>query len=465
MSNAIDRVKAAAGASGTLSAGDTTPGIEPQVLVMLSGGADSVCLLHVTAELLGAARVQALHVNHGLRAAAREDERFCAGLCSRLGVELHIERVEIPARGNTEGLAREARYEAAERVRASAGLDLIATGHTASDQVETILYRLASSPGRRALLGMESLRGRLARPLLAVPRADTRAYCEEAGLQWTEDESNADRRLARNLLRLEVLPLLREINAGVDGNVLATAAQLRDEAQVLEQAVDEALRRTGAGGVPPAVDAGRLAAEPSPVRRLVLRRLAEAAAGATVALGPEQARAIERLAERGGSGTVDLGGGLQATVEYGIVRFGHGPADGPPPAPAALAIPGRCRFGEWEVVSERDPATPPGDLGSADEPLLDADRLARTLTVRGWRDGDRMQPLGLEGTKSLQDLFGDRKVPRSLRRSLPVVESDGEIAWVAGVAVSERFRVGPGCRATVRLGATRRLVRPPDGDL
>ncbi len=453
----IDRVMAAARASGTLSPGGDTPGIGPRVLVMLSGGADSVCLLHVAAQLLGAARVQALHVNHGLRADAAEDERFCAGLCARLGVKLHIERVEIPARGNTEGLARDARYEAAERVRASAGLDLIATGHTASDQVETILYRLASSPGRRALLGMDPLRGRLARPLLAVSRDDTRAYCEEAGLPWREDESNADRRLARNLLRLEVLPLLRKINPGADGNVLATAAQLRDEAQVLDQAVDEALRRTGAGGAPPAVDAARLAAEPSPVRRLVLRRLAEAAAGATVALGPEEARAIERLAERGGSGAVDLGGGLQATVEYGIVRFGHGRGDSAPPSPAALAIPGRCRFGEWEVVSERDPAYPDGDLGSVDEPLLDADLLAHRLTVRGWRDGDRMKPLGLDGTKSLQDLFGDRKVPRSLRRSLPVVESDGEIAWVAGVAVSELFRVGPDTRATVRLTASRRL--------
>jgi tRNA(Ile)-lysidine synthase len=319
--------------------------------------------------------------------------------------------------------------------------------------VETILYRLAASPGRRALLGMDPVRGRLARPLLAVPRDDTRAYCEEAGLAWTEDESNADRRLARNLLRLEVLPLLREINVGVDGNVLATAAQLRDEAQVLEQAVEDALRRTGAGGAPPAVDAGRLAAEPPPVRRLLLRRLAEAAAGAMVALGPDEARAIERLAERGGSGTVDLGGGLQATVEYGIVRFGPRRADSPPPSPAALAIPGRCRFGEWEVASERDPAAATGDLGSVDEPLLDGDRLARTVKVRGWRDGDRMRPLGLDGTKSLQDLFGDRKVPRSLRRSLPVVESDGEIAWVAGVAVSERFRVGPDTRATVRLTA------------
>jgi tRNA(Ile)-lysidine synthase len=118
-------------------------------------------------------------------------------------------------------------------------------------------------------------------------------------------------------------------------------------------------------------------------------------------------------------------------------------------------VPGRCRFGEWEVVSEHAPAAAAG-LGSPDEPLLDADRLGKGLTVRSWAAGDRMQPLGLDGTKSLQDLFTDRKVPRSLRRTLPVVEADGEIAWVAGVAVSERFRVGPETRATVRLHAARR---------
>jgi tRNA(Ile)-lysidine synthase len=451
MSNgAIDLVTASVRASGTLAG--ATP---PSVLVMLSGGGDSVCLLHLTVALLGPERVQALHVNHGLRPAAGEDERFCMELCRTLGVELHVEHVAIPTAGNVESLAREARYEAAERVRAAAGLDLIAAGHTASDQVETVLYRLVSSPGRRALLGMEPRRGRLVRPLLGVSADDTRAYCREAGLEWREDESNADRRLARNLLRLEALPLLREVNPAADRNVLATVAELRDESRVLDAVVEEAMLRTGAGGAPPAVDAGRLAAEPPAVRRLVLRRLAETAAGAPVALQPEDARQLERLAERGGSGAVDLGGGLRASVEYGVVRFGRAAEDGSPPPPAMLPVPGRCRFGDWELSSEREEAG--ADLGSADAPSLDADRLGETLTVRAWRDGDRMQPLGMEGTKSLQDLFGDRKVPRSLRRSLPVVEAAGEIAWVAGVAVSERFRVGPETRATVRLTAHRRL--------
>jgi tRNA(Ile)-lysidine synthase len=448
-SEVAEGVKAAAGASAGFSA---VPA--PSVLAMLSGGADSVCLLHVAVELFGAERVQALHVNHGLRPAAGEDERWCAELCRSVGVKLHVERVRIPGTGNVEALARDARYEAAERVRTAAGLTLIATGHTASDQVETILYRLVSSPGRRALLGMEPLRGRIARPLLTVSRQQTHAYCAELGLPWREDESNLDRRLARNLLRLEALPLLREVNPGADSNVLATAAQLRDEAVVIDRAVDEAMVRSGAGGSPPAVEAARLAAEPPAVRRLLLRRLAEAAAGAPVPLRPEEAREIERLAQRGGSAVVELGGGLRATIEYGLVRFGAAADEATPPAAVTLTVPGRCRFGEWEVAADHGSH---GEVGSLDEPQLDADRLGEALTVRAWRDGDRMEPLGLGGTKSLQDLFGDRKVPRGLRRSLPVVESGGEIAWVAGVAVSERFKVRPESRASVRLAAARRM--------
>ena len=312
---------------------------------MLSGGADSVCLLHVAAQLLGAGRVQALHVNHGLRAAAGEDERFCADLCARLGVELHVERVEIPARGNIEALAREARYDAAERVRAAAGLDLIATGHTASDQVETILYRLVSSPGRRALLGMEPVRGRLVRPLLAVSRGRDPRVLRGGGP--AVDGGRVQRRPAPG--PQPAAP--RRAAAAAGDQPGADAQRARDRRS--------AARRGGgarAGGgrgaasaparaaLPPAVDAARLAAEPPPVRRLVLRRLAEEAAGAPVALGPDDAREIERLAERGGSGTVDLGGGLQATVEYGVVRFGRGPSGRPAAGPGCPGDPGQLPF-------------------------------------------------------------------------------------------------------------------------
>ena len=422
-----------------------------RVLALLSGGADSVCLAHALAAELGPDRLDVMHINHGLRPAAASDERFCRALGERLGVRLHVERVQIEPSGNLEARARDARYAAAEAVRLREGLDLVATGHTGSDQAETVLYRLVSSPGRRALLGMAPRRDRIVRPLLQVTGADTRAYCVAAGLPWREDESNEDRSLARNRLRLDVIPALREIHPAAESNILSTAAQLRDEQAIVERAVDEGLERAGAGGQPPAVEGGRLAAEPPALRRLMLQRLAEQAAAGPVPVGPDRLAEVERLAARGGSGVVDLGGGVRAVAEYGVVRFLRDP-DTPAPAAAALPVPGSCRFGAWELECVTGAPTP-GELGTLDEPVLDAGRLAPTLTVRSWRDGDRMQPLGLGGSKSLQDVFSDRKVPRSLRRSLPVVVSGDEIAWVAGVAVSEHFKQDERTAATIRLRA------------
>ena len=441
-------------AETVLRAIERSGAIQPgeRVLALLSGGADSVCLVHALRGVLGVPRLAALHVNHGLRAAAGDDERFCRELCDRLGIELVVERVTVARQGNLEAAAREARYEAAERVRSRLGLDVIATGHTASDQVETILYRLVSSPGRRALLGMAPRRERIVRPLLELWREETRAYCEQAGLGWREDESNLDRAPARNRLRLDVLPLLREVHPAVDRNLLATAELLRAEYEVLEQAVEQGLRESGAGGNPPSVEVARLATFPPALRKLVLRRLAEHAAGGAVPIGDRELGEIERLAAAGGSGSVSLGGGIRATCEYGIVRFQR-PAAERLAEPVELTVPGQCRFGEWELRCVVEPAVHVTGLGSLDAPVLDAALLAPTLTVRRWAEGDRMRPLGLEGTKSLQDLFVDRKVPRSVRALLPVVESAGEIAWVAGVAISETFKVGDRTTEAVRLEA------------
>ena len=438
-----------------LTAIKISPAVRPgeRVLALLSGGADSVCLVHALRSVMRPDRLHALHVNHGLRAAAEADERFCVELCSSLEVELTVERVMVPAEGNLEAAAREVRYGAAGLVLERLGFDVIATGHTASDQVETILYRLVSSPGRRALLGMRARRGRIGRPLLEVTRAQTEGYCRESGLEWREDETNQDRTLARNRIRHEILPALRQVHPAADDNVLSTAALLRDEQEVLEQAVDEAIRELGAGGNPPSIELARLGALPKALQRLVLQRLAEHAAGAPVALKPIEIELILSVLAKAGSVTTPLPGGIEAVSDYGIVRFQR-PHTATAPEPARLGVPGRCRFGDWEVscAVERHAAGAP-DLGSLDAPVLDAALLAPTLTVGGWLDGDRMSPLGLAGTKSLQDLFVDRKVPRSVRGVLPVVESDGEIAWVAGVAVSEAFKVTDQTTEAARLDA------------
>src|SRR5215213_3803793 len=190
------------------------------VLVLLSGGRDSVCLLDLAVEIARAEHVAALHCNYGLRDAAAEDEAHCAALCARLGVELHVRRPRRPdGAGNLQAWARDERYAAAAAIAAERGGD-IAAGHTASDQVETVLYRLAASPGRRALLGMSARDGGLVRPLLAVTRDETAAHCAARGLAWREDPSNATREFARNRVRAELVPALRSLHPAAEANVL-----------------------------------------------------------------------------------------------------------------------------------------------------------------------------------------------------------------------------------------------------
>jgi tRNA(Ile)-lysidine synthase len=418
----------AARESGLVRAG------EP-LLVMVSGGGDSVALLDVAVRL--GAQVSALHVNYGLRDDAVLDQALVERFCEQLGVPLHVEAVTLPG-GNTQEQARDARYALAEELAEGD----FAAAHTASDQAETVLYRLAVSPGSRALHGMSARRGRLVRPLLGVTRDEVRDYLRARGLEWREDPSNADRRFARARVRHEVLDALRELSPAAERTIAETARQLRDEAEVLDAVVTDALKELGGG---PAISLAALLEHPPAVRRLVLRALAERAAGAARGarsrpLSRREADEILALGERG-TKSLDLGGGLRAVVEYGTLRFTR-TGEAATPEPVRLSVPGRARFGDWEVEAR---VGAPGDVTVSN--------LGSELTVRAWREGDRMRPAGLGGSKSLQDLFTDRKVPRALRHTLPVVEADGEIVWVAGVAVGERFAATEDAPGAVGLSA------------
>jgi tRNA(Ile)-lysidine synthase len=375
------------------------------IVVLLSGGRDSVCLLdHLRRQ--GEA-VTALHVNYGLRPEADEDEAFCRALCDRLEVPLVVHRPGPPV-GNVQAWAREVRYREAAKLG-----PVVATGHTATDQVETVLYRLAASPGRRALLGIRDRPG-VIHPLLGWTRAETAAYCREHGLTWRDDPTNESDAYARNRVRNELLPALRSLHPAAEANILRTLEILRDEAEVLDSLID----------TDPSVE--RIAALPPALRRLTVQAIAGEP--------PVAARTDEILAlgKRGGTATLDLGGGLRAVVEYGRLRFDCGP----PPAPAAtvLRVPGSAAFGSGRVTCE-----------IAADGALDAATLAPELEVRAWSPGDRVRG------RTLQDLFTDRKIPRERRHQLPIVISAGEIAWVPGVVTAERFAAGAATRERVRL--------------
>jgi len=293
--------------------------IEPPapLVAMLSGGRDSVCMLDLAVRARGAEAVIALHVDYGLRPESHDDAGFCASLCEGAGVELRTERPVRPdTSGNLQAWARDVRYAAAARL-AEARDATIVTGHTADDQVETILYRLASSPSRRALLGMKERDGRLARPLLGTTRAEVTAYDEERGLAWREDPTNEEEGYARNRVRHGLVPELAAIHPAAVQNVLRTAALLRDEAEVLDALV--AAELDGSGEAPRGrILHARFAELPPSLRRLVLQRLADAAAGRPVAGAARFADQVAGLT-RGGS-RLDLGDGVQAVLESGVLR-------------------------------------------------------------------------------------------------------------------------------------------------
>ena len=439
---AVEELAAAIRESGLVAAGSSG-------VVLVSGGADSACAAAGLAEACGSANVAAITVNYGLRESADADEAACRDLCARLGIDLEVVRPKL-GDGNVQAAARDARYAAAERWRARHHADWIATGHTRTDVAETMLYRLAVSPGRRAILGLPARRGRVIRPLLALERADTRRLAAAAGLPFVDDPTNDDPAFARNRVRAEVLPVLRELNPAAERNIAETRAELAEESVVLERLVAELLDTAGAGGEVTAVSADSLAGAEPALARLALRVLAERAARRDVAIGRERAGEILRLAGSSEGGHVDLGGGLRAVCEGGFVSFSASAADAAP-EPAGLAIPGECRFGRWLVRAEVRPA--PVDPAGPERATLDAAPLGEEVVVRAWSEGDRIRPLGLGGSKSLQDLFTDQRVPRSMRRSLPVIEAGGRVAWVAGVAVSEEFKLTEATREVAVLSA------------
>jgi len=423
-------------------------------VALVSGGADSAATAAALVEVLGPEAVTALHLNYGLRPGSGQDEEAARELASNLRIELVVERPEL-GEGNVQAEARDARYRAAEQLRQARGAEWIATGHTRTDLAETVLYRLASSPGRRALLGLRPRRGAVVRPLLSLSRDRVRRLAMEAGLPFRDDPTNVESLYARNRIRNEVLPVLREIGPEAEATIAETQAELAEEDEALELAAADALAESGAGAAG-AISRDALAQLHPAIRRLALRRLAERAAGESVPLGRARAEEIWRLVNDPEGGIVELGGGIDAQIEGGHVRFTTGPAA--EPAAATLPVPGTCRFGAWEVRAELSSGVPAAE--GPDLAVLDPEALAGPLVVRSWREGDRMRPLGLGGSKSLQDLFTDRKVPRSLRHALPVVTSDSRIVWIAGVAVSEEFAAKAGASTSAVLSAAQVPMGP-----
>ncbi len=387
------------------------------ILALVSGGPDSMCLLHLLVRV-HSGPVGVLTVDHGLRAAsAAEADAVCAA-ARGLGLAVHRVRLELEGGAGVQERARNARLEAAHDTARRHGYARIATGHTADDQAETVLMRIARGAGRTGALAMAPRRGRIIRPLLCLRATDTREWCVANGVATADDPSNGHEQYRRVRVRGELLPALERIHPGAAGNVVAFAGLLRDEAEVLERAVDEAWARVADGAPGLRVDALQL--EPPALQRLLVRRLI---GGVGLPAGALERRHLERaLAVTGDGGRISLPGAGGVARERGrLVAFGP---DRPAPAPVSLSVPGRACFGEVAVCASVGAAGParPGSV---------ALRVDGPFQVRGPRPGDRIAVAGV-GHRAVGRLLADAGVAARLRPRVPVVAQGDHVLWVVG---------------------------------
>jgi tRNA(Ile)-lysidine synthase len=418
-------------------------GPRTHALIGLSGGLDSVVLLHLLRfGLPWPLRLTAAHLDHALRAGSAADAAWVMGLCGAWQVELLRARARTAPVSETQ--AREVRHAFLRRARRRVGADWIVLAHHADDQAETVLFRLARGTGVPGLAGIPPRRGRILRPLLSFTRAELRAYAERHRLSWREDPSNLDARYARNRIRHTVLPALE---AAVPG-AAAALVRLADAVRADERAWEEELARIEKGLAERRPDGtlalarDQLLAYHPIVRTRLLRRALRRYGSRPHRAGTRAALEFISTAHSGSG--IDLPGGVRLEREFDRLTIRRGVAAAPMEPNRELVIPAPdAGSGEAVIGGRRFTARwgpdPGGEAGGA--VVFGLGGLRFPLRLRGWRPGDRIRLRG--GSAKLKKLFGERRVPRSERERIPVlVDAEGAVLWLAGLASAAE--VGPG---------------------
>jgi len=462
----VQKVKRTIGKYGMLAPGDG-------VVVAVSGGPDSVCLLSV---LAGLARDLALslhvaHLDHCFRGEESAGEaRFVRDLARSLGIPATIEQADVPRYCAEQGLsaqagAREVRYRFLERIARETGARRIALGHTANDQAETVIMRLIRGAGLAGLSGIRPVRGAVIRPLIDATRSEILVHLAEHGLDHVDDPSNRKPVYARNRIRGEVIPVLERFNPRIVETLAAQARLFLAEDEALEAGLAAVLPATvQATGDAVRIDRTAFLGLPAGLQKRVLRRSVEGAAVRGPALSAVQTdEALEFIRTAASGRRLDLPCGLSLEREYG--SFLLQPRRAVRPVSVPLNLPGTTRVPlldlEVETAVTGPSAGAPGPGNYLWQAVFDYDTITLPLHLRNRRPGDAFLPAGMGGlSKKLQDYFVDTKVPRMQRDLVPLLATEQDIVWVVGMRTDGRFLPGPGTTkllvVTVRSSDVRR---------
>ena len=473
---------------------------QQQLLVAVSGGQDSVCLLHILVKLQAELQValHVAHLNHQLRGAeADADAQYVAHLAQQLGIPATIGQRDVKAyqaqqRTSLEEAAREVRYTFLAQVAQSIGADRVAVGHTTDDHIETILMHLIRGTGTRGLRGLQpnsrwhsadsSLT--IIRPLLPVSRQETAAYCQNHQLMPRVDASNLSLSSLRNSIRHQLLPQLRSYNPGIGEALLRTARIAGDDLAFL----DGELARLWASiaqrqGDTIILDKAGLRQLPAALQRHLLRAAIAGLLGSLKDIETRHIEAVMAALTKPAGKRLSLPGGLVFVIEYHRYLLGmEAAALAPFPVLSneiVLKIPGETLFPGWCVAAtiiDREQMREQGQSAGANALLetitpldkgqgiisnlfsayLDFDKVAGEVIVRCRQPGDRFQPLGMSQPKTLGEFMIDAKIPRAWRQRVPIVCSPWHILWVVGGRIDDRVKVAENTRQVLSLKFERR---------
>lgn len=459
----LRKVRATIEKYGMLDKGDL-------VIVAVSGGPDSVALLHVLNSLkpLYGIDLHAAHFEHGIRGRESiEDMEFVKALCQEMGVGLTVESRDVAEYARSEGLSlehasRKLRYEFLERVMAERSAHRIATGHTANDQAETVLLNLLRGVGFVGLGGIRvALEGKIIRPLIEVRREEVQEYLSEKGLKFRVDSTNLDAHYERNRIRHVLIPFLeKEFNPGIVDLLTRTATTFAMLNDYLQDQVDSLMaicRKEDDGRT--VIDLEKFQTFPRFLRMLAIYKVIRSYEGDEQVAKFDSVSAVVNLAERSKSGSrVEIGSGIAALKEFNNLVIGRDLAIADE-YEVRLNIPGTTRIDQvgWVIdieIIKGGPKSPEVYRGG-EAAFFDFDKIDLPLIARNWREGDRFVPFGLGGSKKVHDTFIDEKVPVSQRSRIPVICDREGILWVAGVRRAERARVTEQTQTVIKITAKR----------
>lgn len=452
-----------------------------RVLVAVSGGPDSVALLHALANLREelSLHLEVAHLQHGIRGEeAKEDARFVEQLCRRMALPFHLKEIDLPqlksaaSKGNLEALARAERYRFFAAVMQQKHLHKVATAHTLDDQAETVLMWCLRGAGMKGLGGIaprievatephsDVAKIAVVRPLLEIAKADILAYLDAHELAYRVDRTNLDTSYLRNWLRLELLPAIRtRIDERLPQRLSQQAELLREEDAYLDALARAKLAALRAGR---SLQRQRLLQEPVVLQRRIVRLWLHEMRGRLTGIDYEHLAAILRIA-RGDlpQGRLSLPGGHELVCEYEKLRLRktrRGRAGSC--YTYALTVGKTLHIAEAGLEISSEYYTPGSQPlpDSLTEAVFDVAFLTGPLVVRNFRNGDRFQPLGMSGHKKVKDLFIDAKIPLGTRAVLPLLTMNDQVLWIVGHGRSEAGRVTRQSERAVRFQIVRTTV-------